>query len=106
MRAVTLAFLLLAHPVHADQVLQVLEVRVTDTPAWGTNSAAVTIKNAAGQSCDVVINWQATSLMLGRGWGLDRTETIPAGETRSFAVEYIIPAFPGKVAFRFRIRDA
>jgi hypothetical protein len=106
MKALLLAGLLFANRAHADQKLQVLEVRQPESPAWGTNSAAITIRNSDDRPRDVLINWQSTSAMLGRNWASDSTKTIPARETLQFTSEYIIPAFPGKVTFRFRIRDA
>jgi hypothetical protein len=106
MKALLFAGLLFANTAHADRKLQVLEVRQPESPAWGTNSAAIAMRNSDDRPRDVLINWQSTSLMLGRNWAVDSVETIPASETRSFVSEYIIPAFPGKVTFWLRIRDA
>ena len=106
MKALTFAVLLFANAAHADQKLQVLEVRQPESPAWGTNSAAITIRNSDDHARDVLINWRSSSLMLGLSWAMDSAETIPASEARRFVSEYIIPAFPGKVTFWFRIRDA
>jgi len=106
MKALLLIALLLANTIRAEQKLRVIEVRQPESPAWGTNPATITIRNSDRRPREVLINWQCKSLMLGRNWAVDSAETIPARGTRSFTSEYIIPPFPGKVAFWFRIRDA
>src|SRR4051812_7295083 len=106
MRALPLAGLLFAFAAHADDKLQVLGAQFPDVPAWGTNTAHLQVRNADTRSRDVQISWQSRSIMVGRNWGLDTSETIPAGETRTVAVEFIVPAFPGKAVFQLRVHDA
>jgi len=106
MKPILLMVLSIANTVQADQKLEVLEVKQSESPAWGTNSAVITIKNSDTQSQDVLINWQSSSLLMGRGWGMDSSESISAQETRKIPIEYIIPAFPGKVTLTIRVRSS
>src|SRR5690242_17524854 len=101
-----LAGLLFAPLVLADSPLQVTEVHQPESPAWGTNTVTVTIRNAAASAREVMVNYQTRNQAVGKGWGSDANFTIPAGETRTISVDVTFPAFPGKTTYRFTVRDA
>ena len=106
MRLSVLAGLLFAHLVLADSPLQVTEVHQPDSPAWGTNTVTVTIRNAASSPREVMVNYQTRNEGVGKGWGADANFTIPAGETKTISVDVNFPAFPGKTSYHFTVRDA
>jgi hypothetical protein len=101
-----LAGLLFAPLVLADSPLQVTEVHQPESPAWGTNTVTVTIRNAAASAREVMVNYQTRNQAVGKGWGADANFTIPASETKTISTDVTFPAFPGKTSYRFTVRDA
>jgi hypothetical protein len=105
MRTSLLAGLLFASVVHADLQLQVVEARPPDRPIWGTNIATFAIHNSGASPRDVTLDWYAKSAATNRGFGYDDKFTIPAGATQTLRETFIVPAFPGEVTLRLRVRD-
>jgi len=101
------AGLVFARVALADSQLQVTEAHLPESPVWGTNTATITLQNSGSSARAVSTSWQTRNESAGKGWGFDQdVVSIPAGETRTLPVEFIVPAFPGKVSCRIRIRGA
>jgi len=82
-----------------------VEVRLPDQAAWGTNVCAVTIRNDDDLPHEVIIHAQTRNLTMPRGWGYQEVRSIPAGKEITVPKPFILPPWPGRARLRLTLSD-
>lgn len=86
--------------------VRITEMRLPERLAWGTNYLLATVQNEDEQPHEIEIHVQSNNLSLPRGWGFQIKYTVAGGEKKIVEHPFILPAFPGKVRLRVRVRDS
>ena len=85
--------------------LQIVDVRIPENMAWGTNYLSATVRNEDDRPHEIEIRIQSNNLSLPRGWGFTEKQTIAGEKESTVEHPFILPAFPGKVRVSVWVRD-
>jgi len=85
--------------------LEILEVRVPETPAWGTNPATLVVRNPDDQPHEIEVHSQCNTAEPRRGFGYATKQTVPGGAQLTIEHTFTLPPFPGKATHRLRVTD-